>query len=354
VRILVIRRDNIGDLVCTTPLFAALRRRHPQAWIGALVNSYNAPVLAGNPDLDQIVAYTKLKHVEEGGGALAALGRRIRSLWKLRRMKLDCVVLATPDFSPRLLRLARLLAPRQVAGFSDGSAAARGLDLSVPIASVAGLHEVERVFALAKLLGFDGTVPSPRVFASAGEIEKAEKALQGKAKPRIAVHISARRPAQRWPVERFAGLIERLCADRAAAVMLLWSPGRADDARHPGDDDKAEEILRRLDRRLPVAAYRTARLEELIGALAACDSVVCSDGGASHVAAALGKPVVCFFGDSDPSRWRPWGVPHRIVKARSKRVDDVRVDEAASAFAGLMQECEGGRISEGGIPGSTP
>ena len=35
-RILVVRRDNIGDLVCTTPLFAALRRQYPQAWLGAL------------------------------------------------------------------------------------------------------------------------------------------------------------------------------------------------------------------------------------------------------------------------------------------------------------------------------
>src|SRR6185436_17853806 len=39
-RILILRRDNIGDLVCTTPLIEALRARHPQAWIGALVNTY--------------------------------------------------------------------------------------------------------------------------------------------------------------------------------------------------------------------------------------------------------------------------------------------------------------------------
>ena len=61
-KILVIRRDNIGDLVCTTPLIVALRQRFPQAWLGAWVNSYNAPVLDGNPDLDQVFVYTKGKH----------------------------------------------------------------------------------------------------------------------------------------------------------------------------------------------------------------------------------------------------------------------------------------------------
>lgn len=50
-RILVIRRDNIGDLVCTLPLIRALREYFPRAWIGALANSYNRDVLMGNPDL---------------------------------------------------------------------------------------------------------------------------------------------------------------------------------------------------------------------------------------------------------------------------------------------------------------
>ena len=41
-RILVVRRDNIGDLILTTPFLHALRRARPQAHIAALVNSYNA------------------------------------------------------------------------------------------------------------------------------------------------------------------------------------------------------------------------------------------------------------------------------------------------------------------------
>ena len=61
-RILIVRRDNIGDLVLTTPLIAALRAKKPDAWIGFLANSYNAPVLSGNPHLDAVFAYDKAKH----------------------------------------------------------------------------------------------------------------------------------------------------------------------------------------------------------------------------------------------------------------------------------------------------
>ncbi len=59
-KILVIRRDNIGDLVCTTPMLSGLRRRFPGAHIAVLVNSYNAPVLAGNPDIDEVCVYRKV------------------------------------------------------------------------------------------------------------------------------------------------------------------------------------------------------------------------------------------------------------------------------------------------------
>ena len=71
-KVLIIRRDNIGDLICTTPLFEAIRRQYPEAYIAALVNSYNAPAIQGNPHLDAIFAYTKGKHAD-GETVLGAL-----------------------------------------------------------------------------------------------------------------------------------------------------------------------------------------------------------------------------------------------------------------------------------------
>jgi heptosyltransferase III len=334
-RLLVIRRDNIGDLVCTTPLISALRKRFPRAWLGALVNSYNAPVLEGNPDLDEVIAYRKLKHLEPGESAAAALGERIASMWRLRRMRLDCVILATPDFVARTARLARWLGPEKVLGFSDGSAGARRLDLSVPLSKVSGRHEVERVFALGGHLGITGDIPPLRVIADPAEVAKASAAFAGHRGLKVAVHISARRPLQRWPAERFAALIERLHAEHGAASMLLWSPGPADHPQHPGDDDKAAEIAERLAGRTPLVSYRTEQLKQLTGALAAADIVVCSDGGASHIAAALCKPIVCFFGDSPPERWGPWGVACRILRAASRQVSDLSVRDALEACADL-------------------
>ena len=353
--LLVVRRDNIGDLVCTTPLFTALRQRFPRCWLGAVVNSYNAAVLDGNPDLDAVVVYRKLKHLDPGESALAALKERLAGLWALRQRRLDYVLLATPDFVPRTAHLARLLGPRQVVGFSDGSAAARRLDLSVPLSQVRAMHEVERVFSLAAHLGIEGPIPPLKVVAREDDVAKATAAFEGRTGPRVAVQISTRRPAQRWPLERFVTLIERL-QGLGAQCMLLWSPGAPDHPRHPGDDDKAAEIVQRLAGRVPVAAYRAGPLAELIGALAACDAVVTSDGGAMHLAAALGKPTVCFFGDMPPARWRPWGVPHRVLQPQSGQVADLVVDEVMAALSAVVPSFQG-LPREGGDPvliGSPP
>lgn len=330
-KILVVRRDNIGDLVCTTPLLAALRRTQPDAWIGALVNSYNAPVLDRNPDVDAVVTYRKLKHLGPGESALGALRERALSWWKLRQEKLDVVVLATPGAATRGLRLARWLAPRQIAGFDDGSALAAKLDLKVDLAKLAAPHEVERVFALAGLFGIEGPPPPLVLHPDPRETEKARARLRGSG-PRVALHISARRVAQRWPAARVVGLIRRLVAERGATVLLLWSPGSAGHPQHPGDDEKSAQIMRELEPSAPVLAYPTAQLPELIGALAACERVICADGGAMHLAAALGKPIVALFGDSLPERWRPWGVRHRVLRAGSRDVADLTIDQVLAAY----------------------
>ena len=82
--IILIRRDNIGDLVCTTPAIRALRLTYPEIKIALLVNSYNADAVIGNPDIDEIFVYEKGKHRRKGG-----LGLLISNLRVLKKIRCD-------------------------------------------------------------------------------------------------------------------------------------------------------------------------------------------------------------------------------------------------------------------------
>jgi len=327
--ILVVRRDNIGDLVCTTPLFSALRQRFPDAWIGALVNSYNAPVLHGNPDLSEVYAYRKLKHRGAGESLLANLRARYRIIAALRRKSLDYVVLA--GNAGRAMAFARLLgAGRTVALEGEASRP----DIAIDARDLAGRHEAEITFGLARAFGIAGPPPRPSVYPDENAVARLRRdsalRLPG-AKTLVGIHISARKPSQRWPAERFAEFARDLARRKGVGMLLFWSPGAATDPVHPGDDETAHALSESL-RGLPLMPVPTRDLGELIAGLSLCERVLCSDGGAMHLAAALGKPMVCLFGRSDAARWHPFGVRYELLQPASLEVRDISVSSVAGAF----------------------
>jgi ADP-heptose:LPS heptosyltransferase len=337
-RILVIRRDNIGDLVCTTPLIFALRERFPRAHIAALVNTYNEAVLSGNPAVDAVYAYEKGKHRGGRRSLFSVYVDRLRLIMKLRKEHFNYAVLATPGFEPRSLRFARLIGARHLLGYAEPGKAHLRLDIALPYDRSAPAHETERVFGLLKAFGINGPPPSTRVFPDAEARRSIEQALSrlGQGTPVVCVHISARRKAQQWSAENFAALINAVAKRYSARFLLLWAPGEPDNPRHPGDDDKARAVARGCDG-LPVLACPTDELRRLIAALSLCDCVVCADGGAMHLAAALGKPILCFFGDSPPDRWRPWKAPHELLQPASRDLADLTVEEALAGFERLWR-----------------
>jgi ADP-heptose:LPS heptosyltransferase len=344
-KILVVRRDNIGDLVCTTPLITSLRQRFPEAWIGALVNSYNAPVLDGNPDLNEVFVYTKAKHRAKGESLPGILWRRLQMMRRLRAMEIDDVIIATTTPQPRVVKLVRWLAPKRVIGFGEVD----GLDVALPLDD-AGRHEVEDVFRIAAVYGIEGSPPACRVISASAVAPATEGSPCGAptlrpgavGNPTIGIHISARKASQRWPAERFAELINTLARHGSPRFMLLWSPGDDDNPLHPGDDAKATEVLKRVGADATaspaVDARPTQTLPELIAALAECDALICADGGAMHLAAGLGLPIVALFGNSGSARWRPWGVPYLLLQKPSLVVDDITVAETVAAFNALRAD----------------
>lgn len=333
-RILLIRRDNIGDLVCTTPLFAALRQRYPDAYIALLANSYCAPVVAHNPDLDRVYVYAKAKHLRPALRP-AAYWARVRLVQELRAADFDDVILAAASYYARGLEFARWLPKARVIGFASEHGKTQGLDLSLTRDEVPR-HETEDLFQLLAPLGIEGD-PPPTVLVpepTTVRIVRAhiEKAF-GLAAP-LVIHISARHPSNRWRAESYVALTKKLI-QMGNKILLLWAPGEPNDPTHPGDDRLARAIETAVASPA-LLALPTHELATLIAAFDAGRGAILSDGGAMHIASALKKPVVCFFGDSDAKRWHPWKSPHVLVQTPSRRVADISVAEALEAAGALF------------------
>jgi heptosyltransferase-3 len=252
---------------------------------------------------------------------------------ELRAQRFDCALLASTYPGASALRLARWIAPAHIAGYAEPAGL---VDLALPRDAAGAMHEVEDVFRLARLFGIEGAPGKLSMAVDADARARASTALGARTPGRklVAVHISARKSSQRWPAERYAELMQALGGE--ADFLLLWSPGAADHPQHPGDDAKAQAVMDSTGK-LPLIAYPTHELRDLAAALSFADYVICSDGGAMHIAAALAKPILCFFGNSDATRWHPWGVPYRLLQPDSRDAADISPAAALQAFRDLQQ-----------------
>ncbi|WP_110185630.1 glycosyltransferase family 9 protein [Pokkaliibacter plantistimulans] len=334
-KILVIRRDNIGDLVCTTPLLLGLRQRYPDAHIAVLVNSYNAAVLSDHPAVDEVFVYEKAKHREAHRSRWSVYLGTVLTMLKLRRHYWDRVYLAGSAYSARAAEFVSWLRCQNVIGYAP----VNGKDKRITHrfeGEIADFHHVEAVYRLGLHDGIPQTIPPMLIRSVPAVRQQLQSLLPTRVGKTLGIHISARKTCQRWPVSQWVELIRQvLQASPDLSILLFWSPGAEDNPRHPGDDAKAYRILQEVGS-ANVQPLVTTKLEQLVAGLDLCDYVLCSDGGAMHIAAALGKPIVCLFGQTPAQTWHPWGVPHRLLQPESCDVIDIRMEQVLDAVVSLL------------------
>lgn len=338
-RILIVRRDNIGDLICTLPLISAIRELNPAARIDLLVNSYCAPVVVGNLDLDHVYIYTKAKHKESGESTLGVYWRRLVLTLKLRLARYDWLVLANVSCQPRPLRWARQVGAKHIVGFIEANCkGAETITNPVTLIRGQGKHEVEYLMALLQPFGSVGDIGAARIAPDPVLLQWAQAMLTSarhSGKPLIGINLSARLPSQQWPADKFIDLIHKLSLHYHC--VLFWAPGSVSNAGHPGDDEKAQQVAAPFGKD-DVTCMPTQQLGELIAGIACVDLLVTADGGALHIGAACGKPEVVMFGDSDSTQWYPWHVPFKLLHPASRDVRSIDPADVAVAVDQLISE----------------
>ncbi len=320
-KLLLIRNDNIGDLACTTPLIEMLRKAYPHATIDFLGNSYNIDLIRHDPRLSRLWYYEKAKHVSGFIKKLKALVQKALTLCQLRAQKYDLLIIAVPVFNKRTVRLARWIRPKAIYGAPSDECS---LPLNYHSVSISS-HEphVFQVLSYARALGINEPVPASMSLFLSEEEKKTlstERALfsENLSAPLVGLQISARRPKQRWSYDQWKSFITSLLP--SVRIRLLWSPGSATNPQHPGDDELAQQLANEFPALL---AKPTTDLRSLMVAFSACDLIVGSDGGAMHIAAALGVPTVTLFGDIDPTVWQPYSQKGIVIASPTDTLADL-------------------------------
>lgn len=321
-RIVLFRALYLGDLLLTLPALRALRRRYPRAEISLISLPWAAEFAARLPELiDRFVPFAgypgliELPYDPERTAAFLA---------EQQAHGYDLAMQMHGDGSSSNGLVAQLGA-RVSVGFARPCDTR--LDAGLPY--VAKRHELLRWLDLLALLDAPGDPAEIALPIAQHEQLRAAGMLapaRAEGAPLVGLHLGAKDPARRWPLERFAALGAALHRQAGARLVLT---GAAGDAPLTG----------RVARLLPEQCLDLAGHTDLgsFGAvLSQLDLLVTNDTGASHVAAAVGVPSVVLFGPARPANYAPLNERrHRPVDALEHAPAE---SDGATALAQLAVE----------------
>ena len=302
-KILVIRGGAIGDFILTLPVFSALRRQFPDAHLEVL----------GYPHIVQLAVSGGLadgvRSIEAGplAGFFARDGNLDATLQKyFSEFALIISYLFDPDkiFQTNIARCSK-------AQFIAGPHRPKESE---------AVHATKVFLAPLERLAIYDTDAVPRLMKSIPSQEKNNGAGSW-----LALHPGSGSERKNWPEEKWSEWLQQI--NHSTELNFLLVGGEAEG-----------EKLSRLSTRLPKARIQIARSIPLTGLaqrLASCAAFVGHDSGISHLAAAIGLPVLILWGESVEAVWRPQG--ERVIIIRdSAGLPSLSVESVKNALHDLL------------------
>ncbi len=297
-KILILKPSSLGDVIQAVPVLRLLKQHFPHSEIFWWIDSGLAPLLAGDPDLTDVVRFERRRWARP-----AHWPEMIRSVRWLRAQQFDLVI--DLQCLARSGTFAWLTRGKFLVGLDEAREGARGFyDVAVPRKSF-HTHAVDWYLSVLPALG----VPVHQNFVWLPERPEISAAVKSKwntdAGKWIALQPGARWNNKRWPATHFAELIRQLAQKYPDARFAILG----------GKDDQAlgETLLRAAPNRSLNLCGATSLLE-MVEWLRLCDLLITNDTGPMHVAAALGKPLIGLFGPTEPRRTGPYGQLENILR----------------------------------------
>lgn len=288
-KILVIRGGAIGDFILTLPAIAALRSTFPDTHL-------------------ELLGYPALAELARAGNVIDAyrsIEARPLARFFARNATLD------PEWSAYFesfnLIISYLYDPDDIFKTNVGR--------SSKAQFIQGLHRPDETQAIHATAVFLQPLEKLAIF-NADPVPRLAIAPSRKSE-RLAVHPGSGSEKKNWPEEKWAALLRSIDRD----VLMV------------GGEAEGNRLARlRISERIETAQSWT--LACLAGELAGCAQFIGHDSGITHLAAALGVPVVALWGPSNEQVWRPPAPNTRILRAPNG-LEELSVDEVVAALRPL-------------------
>lgn len=287
--ILVLRNNDLGDLLVITPLFELLRRLFPNTYIVAGVGNWNVETLKLNPYISEILPinapwHNKFVLQQSLPNALKYIAYSSESQ-ELTKRRFDVGIDVLGSYYGSLLMMRAGIPYRLgVRGYAGGHTA---------VQRYVEFNQYEQVgrsaLRFAEILGATDLLEcKPQIFLSAGELELGEQRWQSRSEgnQRIVIGPGGGFPEKCWPLENYVELVKMLSAIANVEVMIVGGK----------QDLPAGQQLAACSERVQNLAGQLT-LRETFSLVAAADFAICNSSMLMHVAAAFSIPTVVLLGE---------------------------------------------------------
>jgi len=293
--ILVITMNRAGDTIASIPVFRAIKESLPQSHLTAFANSYIQDILERIDGLDNLVIY------EKG----SSFFQRAKAARKLHSRQFDLAVDLTCDYTFEGGLWAYLSGAKYRVGYNTNQ---RGFLFNRPVKhDKKNVPAVDEILSILKSMNLETRDKSLRLSASTEAKETIKLLLREKGIKKgdllIAIHPGGHYPTQRWLMERFAELADRLIKKYGAQIILIGGPK---------EEELATEIKKNMSN-TPLI-FLSQPVKNLLALIQTCHLLICNNSGPLHLAVALDTPTVSTMGPTIPERWWPYGDKHIVIR----------------------------------------
>ena len=300
-RVLVIRLDNLGDVLVTTPAIRAIRRSLPEAEITLFASPVGAQCGRLNPDIDDVIVY-QAPWMDPWHELPLDPAREAGVIRQIAEREFDGAIIFTsfrqsPLPSAYLCYLAGI--PLRAAASIDGPGSLLTTRHKHPEHK---MHEVERGLDLVGALGMSTDEVDLVLQAPADARESIDHRFGYRDTPLVIVHPGCSMPARTYPWEMYADVCDLLVERLEARVVLTGTHAE-------------QELTSCVQARMRHPATNLAgdlSFSEFVALIESADLTVTNNTGPMHMAAAAKTPVIALFAlTNPPEQWGPWRVAHR-------------------------------------------
>lgn len=322
-KILIVSRAKLGDLLLTTPMLRVLRDALPDAEIHLLANEYNVWVADGNTCVDRRWIYGRVRTGRDLD--FGAAWRQITMYAGLKLQGYDVAIAAGGHESHRAItRTLHAGAARTIAYATDEKFRRK---VSDRVLADGSLHESMLMLKLLEPLGVErpAVLPTPEFYPPQSMFDFADCWLAGRSIPArgyLLIGMGARVAANQPSCAQILRWAKWAKETQGLDTVFIWTPGAKNNPLYPGDDEAAQVVL---DARLPFLHPFRGQLKEAIAIVMRAKASILPDSGMMHFAATSSGGVLGLFADartySDPAQWAPTGPRACHLEARTSVVE---------------------------------